>query len=69
MNEAPRTAARTDGGTARTTTTTGTGTGTATGTTARTSTSQRDYPDHAVVNMTKDQLKAMSAFKYASDNR
>jgi sporulation protein YlmC with PRC-barrel domain len=74
MNEAPRTAARTDGGTARTTTTTttttGTGTGTATGTTARTSnTGQRDYPDHAVVNMTKDQLKAMPAFKYASDNR
>jgi sporulation protein YlmC with PRC-barrel domain len=68
MNEAPRTAAR-DGGTARTTTTTGTGTGAATGTTARTNTGQRDYPDHAVVNMTKDQLKAMPAFKYASDSR
>jgi sporulation protein YlmC with PRC-barrel domain len=68
VNEAPRAAAR-DGGT---TTTTGTGTGTATGTgtTARTAnTGQRDYPDHAVVNMTKDQLKAMQAFKYASDNR
>jgi hypothetical protein len=27
----------------------------------------RDYPDHAVVNMTKDQLKSLPAFKYASD--
>ena len=27
----------------------------------------RDYPDHAMVNMTKDQLKALPAFKYASD--
>ena len=27
----------------------------------------RDYPDHAQVNMTKDQLKALPAFKYASD--
>jgi sporulation protein YlmC with PRC-barrel domain len=63
MDEAPRTATRTDGGT--TTTTTGTGTGTA----ARTAPAVRDYPDHAVVNMTKDQLKAMPAFKYASENR
>ena len=63
MNEAPRTAARTDG---VATTTTGTGTGT----TARTNASAvRDYPDHAVVNMTKDQLKGMPAFKYASDNK
>jgi hypothetical protein len=72
MNEAPRTAARTDGGTrtTTTTTTTGTGTGTGTATTTRTNnTGTRDYPDHAVVNMTKDQLKAMPAFKYASDNK
>ena len=27
----------------------------------------RDYPDHAMVSMTKDQLKALPAFKYASD--
>ena len=29
----------------------------------------RDYPDHAVVNMTKDQLKGLPAFKYASDTK
>ena len=29
----------------------------------------RDYPDHAVLNMTKDQLKAMPAFRFASDTR
>ncbi len=28
---------------------------------------RKDYPDHAMVNMTKDQLKALPAFKYASD--
>lgn len=39
--------------------------GTATRTT--TATVVRDYPDHAVVNMTKDQLKSLPAFKYASD--
>ena len=42
--------------------TTGTGTATTTTTTAR-----KDSPDHAMVNMTKDQLKALPAFKYASD--
>jgi hypothetical protein len=29
-------------------------------------TTVRDYPDHAMVNMTKDQLKALPAFTYAS---
>ena len=43
-----------------------TGSGTAT-TTTTTSSAARDYPDHAMVNMTKDQLKALPAFKYASD--
>jgi sporulation protein YlmC with PRC-barrel domain len=43
-----------------------TGTGTTTTTTTRATT--RDYPDHVVVNMTKDQLKAMPEFKYASDS-
>ena len=36
-------------------------------TTTTTSSAARDYPDHAMVNMTKDQLKALPAFKYASD--
>jgi sporulation protein YlmC with PRC-barrel domain len=31
------------------------------------STEQGEKPDHATVNMTKDQLKAMPAFKYSSD--
>jgi sporulation protein YlmC with PRC-barrel domain len=48
------------------TTTTGTG-ATTTTTTTTTSSSARDYPDHATVNMTKEQLKALPAFKYASD--
>ena len=43
-----------------------TGTGATTTTTTRTTV--RDYPDHAMVNMTKDQLKALPAFKYASDS-
>jgi sporulation protein YlmC with PRC-barrel domain len=30
-------------------------------------TEQGEKPDHAMVNMTKDQLKAMPAFKYAGD--
>ena len=50
--------------------TTGTGTATAPATTTTTTTTgsaARDYPDHAMVNMTKDQLKALPAFKYASD--
>jgi len=28
---------------------------------------QGEKPDHAMVNMTKDQLKALPAFKYSSD--
>jgi hypothetical protein len=36
-------------------------------TSTTTSTTNKDYPNHAVVNMTKDQLKALPAFKYASD--
>jgi hypothetical protein len=36
-------------------------------TTTTTTTKNREYPDHAVVNMTKDQLKALPAFKYLSD--
>jgi sporulation protein YlmC with PRC-barrel domain len=46
--------------------TTGSGTATTT-TTTTTSSAARDYPDHATVNMSKDQLKALPAFKYASD--
>jgi sporulation protein YlmC with PRC-barrel domain len=52
--------------TTRTTTTTTT---TGSGATATTTTATRDYPDHAVVSMTKDQLKALPAFKYASDTK
>jgi len=56
MNEAPsqRSTSRTDGVTT-------------TGTSARVSATPRDYPDHAIVNMTKDQLKSLPAFKYASE--
>jgi sporulation protein YlmC with PRC-barrel domain len=36
-------------------------------TAAATTSGPREYPDHAVVNMSKDQLKALPAFKYASD--
>ena len=51
----------------RTTTTTTTTSGT--GTTTRTTRPARDanekwYPDHAVMNATKEQLKALPAFKY-----
>ena len=65
VNEPVRTSSTT------TTTTTAprtTGTGAAT-TTTTTGSANRDYPDHAMVNMTKDQLKALPAFKYASDTR
>jgi sporulation protein YlmC with PRC-barrel domain len=30
-------------------------------------TENREVPDHAVINMTRDQLKAMPVFKYAND--
>jgi sporulation protein YlmC with PRC-barrel domain len=48
-------------GTTRTTTT---GAVTTTTTTTTTSASKRWYPDHAVYNATKDELKAMPEFKY-----
>jgi len=44
-----------------------TGTGAATTSTTTTTSANRDYPDHATVSMTKDQLKALPAYKYASD--
>ena len=51
--------------TSGTTTTTTTTTGTATTTTRPVrEANERWYPDHAVMNATKDQLKAMPAFKY-----
>jgi len=31
-------------------------------------TTVRDYPDHGLLNMTKDQLKAAPDFKYASES-
>jgi hypothetical protein len=37
--------------------------------TTTTASGTRDYPDHAVVSMTKDQLKALPAFKYNSDSK
>ena len=49
--------------TTTTTTTTGAGTGGATTRTVRAANEQW-YPDHAIMNATKDQLKAMPAFKY-----
>ena len=64
VNEPVRSASTT---TTTTTTTTGTNVPAATATTttrpARDA-SERWYPDHAVMNSTKDQLKAMPAFKY-----
>jgi sporulation protein YlmC with PRC-barrel domain len=63
VNEAPRTA------TSSAPATTGTQSGQQRTTTAAATTGSgtRDYPDHAVVNMNKDQLKALPEFKYASD--
>jgi len=52
------------------TTTVGAGAGTLAATTTTTTTtvaSNRDYPDHVVINMTKEQLAALPAFKYLSD--
>jgi sporulation protein YlmC with PRC-barrel domain len=51
------------------TTTVGAGAGTPGTTTTTTTTvaSTRDYPDHVVINMTKEQLAALPAFKYLSD--
>jgi hypothetical protein len=56
---APATTAAPDG-----TTRTTTGAATTTTTTTTTSASTRWYPDHAVYNATKEELKAMSEFKY-----
>jgi sporulation protein YlmC with PRC-barrel domain len=56
---APATTSATDG-TKRTTT----GAATTTTTTTTTKASERWYPDHAVYNATKDELKAMPEFKY-----
>ena len=39
-----------------------------TGTTRTTSDNRRGYPDHAIVNMTKDQLKAAPQFKYSTSS-
>jgi len=45
--------------------TTGSSAGTRDGNTARSGTAYRGYPDHAIVNMTKDQLKGMPQVRYA----
>ena len=50
---------------AATTTTTGAATGADKTTTTTTSSSSKWYPDHAVFNATKDQLKNMPEFKYS----
>ena len=66
----PRPASTASTSTTRTTTTEAAvpaETATTTTTTTTTTTKNREYPDHAVVNMTKDQLKALPAFKYLSD--
>jgi sporulation protein YlmC with PRC-barrel domain len=62
----PRPASTASNSTTRTTTT-GAGALAETATKTTTTANNREYPDHAVVNMTKDQLKAMPAFKYMSD--
>ncbi|WP_201834537.1 PRC-barrel domain-containing protein [Microvirga zambiensis] len=67
---AAATAANTTTGTAGTTTstapaTTGSTTTTTTTTTAPADTMNRSAPDHALLNMTKDQLKAAPEFKYS----
>ncbi len=53
---------------AGTATTTGAATTTTTTTTARTADANDWVPDHAVMNGTKDQLKAMPQFKYSDYN-
>lgn len=54
------------GSTSMTTTTT-TGAGTSAATTTTVTKANRAYPDHAVSNMTKEQLEALPAFTYLSD--
>jgi hypothetical protein len=64
VNEPVKTSSTTASGSGARTT----GSGTAATTTTKTTTdAKKDYPDHAMINMTKDQLKALPAFKYASD--
>jgi hypothetical protein len=60
VNE-PRTSTTTTPTTTPTTTATPT---TAPGTTTTRSSNEKWFPDHAVMNATKDQLKEMPAFKY-----
>jgi sporulation protein YlmC with PRC-barrel domain len=71
VNEPVRTAAnpnqRPAGSAAPTTTTTNT-TGSGRDTRPARAANEKWYPDHAVVNATKDQLKAMPAFKYSNYN-
>jgi len=45
-----------------------TGTGTAANTRPARAANEKWYPDHAVMNTTKDQLKALPAFKYSNYN-
>ena len=49
------------------TTTTGAATTTTSATTTRSSSKSEWYPDHAVFNATKDELKAMPEFKFSTD--
>jgi sporulation protein YlmC with PRC-barrel domain len=55
----------TPSGTATSTTTPAAGTTTGAATTTTANTADRWYPDHAVFNATKDQLKSMPEFKYS----
>ena len=61
VNEPARSASNTNAPAKRNATTTGAGTDR---TTTTTNNNNRAYPDHAVLNMTKDQLKAAPEFKY-----
>ncbi len=67
VNEAVAyTGAGSSGTTSKSTTTTGAATGTEkTATTTSSSSSSRWYPDHAVFNASKDELKNMPEFKYS----
>ena len=67
VEEPARTATTTTTTTTRDSTT-GTATAPANSTTARTSAANDWVPDHAVMNATKEQLKAMPQFKYSDYN-
>jgi sporulation protein YlmC with PRC-barrel domain len=67
VNEPVRAAAATPPATTGTTTAPAT-TRDANNTTATRATTTRWYPDHGVLNATKDQLKAMPQFKYSATN-